>query len=215
MSSLIFYTDREQALVATDSLAVDGSGAPHMFTSKAGYIPHLKTIIAGTGAGGFANKWLYDATNRMVIKGIRNLDYHTPEALRKLWQEYKVEFSLPKDFTTTVYQFGVCEESGEIVSFAYRSTNNFESEQLQYGTAVKPECSIPEGNLLELLPQIMQEQRVIQSNKPKSERVYIGGEIFAYYLTSEGCNCINIGPFDDFEDQEQQIFNNFITNKTK
>ena len=48
MSSLIFYTDREQALVATDSLAVDGSGAPHMFTSKAGYIPHLKTIIAVT-----------------------------------------------------------------------------------------------------------------------------------------------------------------------
>lgn len=57
MSSLIFYTDSTQALVATDSLATNSDGEPFMFVTKAGYIPHLRTIIAGTGAGGFANQW--------------------------------------------------------------------------------------------------------------------------------------------------------------
>ncbi|MBD3698997.1 hypothetical protein IE994_02480 [Enterobacter hormaechei] len=53
MSSLIFYTDEAQALIVTDTLAVTDNGEPLSFVSKAGYIPQLRTIIAGTGAGGF------------------------------------------------------------------------------------------------------------------------------------------------------------------
>ena len=56
MSSLIFYTDPEQVLVATDTLAVSSDGKPFIFTSKALYIPHLKTIIAGTGCSEFFNE---------------------------------------------------------------------------------------------------------------------------------------------------------------
>jgi hypothetical protein len=47
MSSLIFHTDASQALVATDTLAVKPDGTPLMYGSKALYLPHLKTIIAG------------------------------------------------------------------------------------------------------------------------------------------------------------------------
>ncbi|WP_413494193.1 hypothetical protein [Shewanella baltica] len=209
MSSLIFYTDSTQALVATDTLAVDFLGQPLAFVSKAGYIPNLRTIIAGTGAGGFANRWLLDVSTRMIVKGIRNLDFHTPNALRKLWCEYKAEYSFPDDFTTTVYQFGVCEESAQIVSYAYRSTSNFESELLQYGTGVKPECNILNGNLIELVPQMMNEQREIQNTKQENERVYIGGEIFAYHLTPSGCNCSKLGEFDNFKEQQTQIFDNY------
>lgn len=92
MSSLIFYTDEIQAVVATDTLAVD-NGKPIAFVSKSGFIPHLKTIVAGTGAGGFANKWLLEASTRMVVRGIQNLDFHTPKALNRLWLDYKKEFS--------------------------------------------------------------------------------------------------------------------------
>ncbi len=59
MSSLIFYTDEAQALIVTDTLAVTDNGEPLSFVSKAGYIPQLRTIIAGTGAGGFSNTWLH------------------------------------------------------------------------------------------------------------------------------------------------------------
>ncbi|WP_426721061.1 hypothetical protein [Enterobacter cloacae complex sp. 301C7] len=55
MSSLIFYTDEAQALIVTDTLAVTDNGEPLSFVSKAGYIPQLRTIIAGTGAGGFSD----------------------------------------------------------------------------------------------------------------------------------------------------------------
>lgn len=210
MSSLIFYTDKKQALVATDTLSVDLEGKPFAFVTKSAYVPHLRTIIAGTGAGGFANKWHLHVSTRMVLKGIRNLDYHTPKSLRELWLEYLKEMSIPIDITTTVYQFGISEETGEIVSFAYRSINNFVSEKLGYGTGVKPECSVPEGDLMALIPEMMKEQREIQNKEPKESRVYIGGEIFAFYLNADGCNCIKLGEFDEYKTQEEQIFNSLI-----
>lgn len=208
MSSLIFYTDETQAVVATDTLAVNNNGQPIAFVSKSGYIPHLKTIVTGTGAGGFANKWLLEASTRMVVRGIQNLNYHTPKALNRLWLEYKKEFSPPDEFTTTVYQFGICEETGKVVSYAYRSTNNFKSESLVYGTAVKPDCTILEGNLIEIIPVMMNEQRHLESQKPDHERIQIGGEIILYHLTNNGCNCFKIGEFDDYRSQQDYLLLN-------
>ncbi|HCG8192241.1 MULTISPECIES: hypothetical protein [Vibrio harveyi group] len=209
MSSLIFYTQTDAAVVATDTLSVSSDGSPFCFCTKAGYIPHLKTIIAGTGAGGFSNQWLLHASTRMVVRGIHNLDFHTAKGLRDLWATYKKEYSLPDNSTTTIYQFGISEESGEVVSFAYRSSNNFQSEQLQFGTGVKPPCTVLEGNLLDIIPDMMAEQKKNESEKPPSERVYIGGEIIALVLTKEGCNHIKLGEFEDFVSDEKSIFKNF------
>jgi hypothetical protein len=58
MSSLIFFTDSEQALIATDTLAVSPDGQPLKFTTKAFALPHLRMVIAGTGAG--ASSDIYD-----------------------------------------------------------------------------------------------------------------------------------------------------------
>ncbi|HBW3581461.1 TPA: hypothetical protein MFD06_005575, partial [Klebsiella pneumoniae] len=159
MSSLIFYTDEAQALIVTDTLAVTDNGEPLSFVSKAGYIPQLRTIIAGTGAGGFSNTWLLEASTRMVVSGIQNLNYHTSACLRRLWKQYKHDHAIPSSstVTTSVYQFAICEETGNIVSFAYRSVHDFESEQLQYGTGVKPECQILDGDLLQTIPVMMNE----------------------------------------------------------
>ncbi|WP_432454839.1 hypothetical protein ACRRS0_05135 [Agarivorans sp. QJM3NY_29] len=209
MSSLIFYTQPDAAVVATDTLAVSPDGSPFSFCTKAGYIPHLKTIIAGTGAGGFSSQWLVHASTRMVVRGIHNLDFHTQKGLRDLWETYKKEYSLTDESTTTVYQFGISEESGEVVSFAYRSTNNFKSEPLQFGTGVKPACTVLEGNLLDLIPVMMAEQRKNEAGKPQSEKVFIGGEIIALVLTKEGCNHIKIGEFEDFATDEKAVFENF------
>jgi hypothetical protein len=206
MSSLIFATDEQQIVVATDTLAVTTEGEPFLFASKATHIPHLKTIIAGTGAGGLSNEWALTVSTRMIVRGIMNLDFHTPEGLRELWKKYKTEYPVPDRLTTTVYQFGLSEEDGRVVSFAYRSANNFVSEQLQYGFGVKPECIIPEGDFIEALPNMMAEQRKNQESLPKDERVYIGGEIQVLYLTADGCRSFKAGQFPDFEDQERAVF---------
>ncbi|MEZ4702950.1 MAG: hypothetical protein R2834_21635 [Rhodothermales bacterium] len=210
MSSLIFSTDENQILVATDTLAVTPSGEPFMFVSKAVHIPHLRTIIAGTGAGGFANQWALIVSTRMVLRGIENLDFHTPDALRRLWREYRTEYEMLESLTTTVYQFGISEVTSKVVSFTYRSVNEFQSEQLQYGMGFKPECTPPEGSyeLVQAIPGLMEEQRQIQSQVPAESRLYIGGEIQALYLNTEGCSSFKIGEFSDFGAHLNVIFEN-------
>lgn len=198
---------RSTSTIVTDTLAVTDNGEPLSFVSKAGYIPQLRTIIAGTGAGGFSNTWLLEASTRMVVSGIQNLNYHTSACLRRLWKQYKHDHAIPSSstVTTSVYQFAICEETGNIVSFAYRSVHDFESEQLQYGTGVKPECQILDGDLLQTIPVMMNEQRAIQATYPHPERIHIGGEMIAHYLTSSMYQCFKIGEFEDFRTQGEYI----------
>ena len=66
MSSLIFYTDEKQALVATDTLATYQDGAPSHFTTKAFPLPHLCMIIAGTGSAGFSDSWFHFINTRTL-----------------------------------------------------------------------------------------------------------------------------------------------------
>jgi hypothetical protein len=68
MSSLIFLTEESQVLVATDTLAVSPDGRPFMFTTKAFILPRLKTIIAGTGLGGFLGRWFVRINDGLVVR---------------------------------------------------------------------------------------------------------------------------------------------------
>lgn len=201
MSSLIFYTEPSQALIVTDTLAVSHDGEPFLFTSKALYLPHLRTVIAGTGIGRFSDDWHARINSGLLVRGIENLDHHTPRALQSLWAAFQQEHSELQGRTTTIYHFGISEETEEVVSFAYRSTNDFRSERLEYGTGVKPHCSVPEGNLYELIPGMLEEQRSIQQQEPFSERIHIGGEAIAIHLTPHACTFSRIHLFADFEDQ--------------
>lgn len=210
MSSLVFYTDEEQAVVATDTLAVHPDGAPFMLTSKALFLPHLKTIIAGTGVGTFSVDWACAVNNNLVVRSIEHLNYHTPNALRERWQELVQKYPEVEDAMTTVYHFGVSGESGEIVAYAYRSTDSFESEVIPYGFRYKPECAMPEGeSVMELIPKIMEAQRQHQESVPANERLYIGGEVTVTHLSKNGCATSTLYTFEDYEDQLEEIFENF------
>jgi len=210
MTSLIFHTDKEQAFVATDTLATLPKGEPHMFTTKAFIVPHLQMIICGTGVAGFLGKWFVQINDRMVVRGIDHLNYHTPGVLVDLWRNHKEELSISETITTTVYHFGFSEEDGIIHSYVYRSANNFKSEDLQYGIGIKPECNVPEGYKLPTnIKEMMDEQRAIQASCPKDERVYIGGKILIHHLTKSGFNVYTLDKFEDFEATEIEIYKNF------
>lgn len=210
MSSIIFTTDPAQALVATDTLAVDLDGKPLLFCSKATYIPHLRTIIAGTGLGSFANNWANDVNNNMIVDGLRNLDYHTPKSLKERWVKQKEASDFPESLTTTIYQIGVSEDDGEIRAFAYRSNNDFSSEPLAHGTRYKPECTFPSDvSLLQALRPMMEEQRRIQECKPSNERIYIGGQCIVMHLTKCSCTIATLFDFDDYEHQLQAVFKSY------
>lgn len=201
MSSLIFFTDSQQALVVTDTLATTLEGEPYFYSTKAHYLPHLRMIIAGTGYGGFADDWYQHANRLLHARDVEEVDRYAPELLRRLWTDSDEDLR-EQGKTTTVYQFGIIG-GGKVAAFAYRSTNDFTSERLPEGTAIKPEATVPEeGSLLESIPLIMMDQRRRQAEKPKGERLGIGGEAIAMHLTAERFQCWPVFRFDDFEEQD-------------
>ncbi|CAM4141111.1 hypothetical protein [Aeromonas bestiarum] len=215
MSSLIFYSDAEQALIATDTLAVKPEGEPLLFCSKAIHLPHLNIVIAGTGQGGFSTRWAMHVNDRMVINGINNLDFHTPQGLRDLWGNYCDEFKITGYATTTVYQFGYCQETDKMVAIAYRSKNNFESEPRPYGLAAKPDCKFPSGDYATpaVFVDMMNEQREIQSNAAKNKRIYIGGRINVLHVTKNGCHSYNLYEFPDYKEHENKLLTNYASER--
>jgi len=209
MSSLIFYTDETQALIATDTLATYPDGRPFLFTTKAFIVPHLRVIIAGTGAGGFLGRWFVRINDRMLLRGIEHLNHHTPAILPTMWAELQKEFSL-KDVSTTVYHFGFSEATGQMRSYAYRSTNGFRSEDIAYGLGRKPECAVPDNyELPGDIKEMMDDQRSIQASQPKEERLYIGGEIVVHYLSNDGFKTYTLHRFDDYLADEVAMYKNF------
>jgi hypothetical protein len=210
MSSLVFYTQPDQAFIATDTLAVHPSGAPSHFTSKAVLVPHLGMVIAGTGVAGFSSRWFCHVNDCMTVRGIEHLDHHAQGSLQSLWSRYREEIGFPAEVTTTIYHFGISEVSGEVAAFAYRSENDFQSHRLTHGMKVKPACEMPaDYELPGGIVQIMESQRRHQATVPAHERLYIGGEIQLFMLSKQGTACARLHRFDDFEEHEDAMYRNF------
>ena len=211
MSALIFHTQPDMAVVATDTLAVDEEGAPAYWTTKALPVQHLNLIIAGTGLAGFSTRWFVHVNDRMLVRGVEHLDFHAQRGLKDLFTSYCVEVGAPPELTTTIYHIGISEETGEVVAFAYRSVNDFQSERLSHGTREKPESGYEIGDdLYGGLVEKMKSQRSVQSAKPAHERVHIGGEIQLLQLNAHGISCARIHRFDDFSEQDAEMYRRMV-----
>nr|WP_321442945.1 hypothetical protein [uncultured Cohaesibacter sp.] len=212
MSSIIFQLAPDEILIATDTLAAKTDGSPVFFASKAIYLPHLRTIVAGSGAAGVSSRWIQHINDRMLLSGIHNLAYHAPSALQKIWNEYRQEFDIPSSVTSTIYHLGISDEDDNcMVGYINRSTSGFASEQMDYGWRYRPDCTWPEGetDALKMVQMMMQEQRELQAERPLSERIQIGGECMAWHLTKDGCASFRVFEFDDHKAQRQEALNNF------
>lgn len=207
MSSLIFCTDDKQAIVATDTLAVATDGAPAFFTTKAFAVPHLRMIIAGTGAAGFCGRWLTHVNDRMAVRDIDNLDCHAPAFLPALWKDYRNEFGYPETFATSIYHFGFKGEDVLMRTHVYRSVTNFASEALPCSIGAKPDCTIPDEpfRIPEDFIALMNEQRMRESLRPYEQRIHIGGEVQVIHLTPAGFYSYRAHRFPDFEEVQEKV----------
>ncbi len=210
MSSLIFYTSESEAFIATDTLATDLNGQPSQFTSKALTVPHLRLVIAGTGLAGFSTEWFARVNDNMVVRGIEHLNEHAPVNLRRMWAGYQEHVAFPDKLTSTIYHFGVSEITEHVCAFAFRSEDDFVAEPIRPGLRVKPEALVPDQYELPLgLIEIMESQRSIQASKPFDERVHIGGELQVIQISSKMSIGYCLHKFDDLEDQQRVIYDNF------
>jgi len=214
MTSFICHTEAEQALIAMDTLGTYPDGKPFLFTTKFYVVPHLRMVMCATGAGSFIGEWFIRANERMVVRGIDNLDYHTPGMLATLWATHKEKSGSLVDDTVTVYHIGFSEKTDLIHTYVYRSTDDFISEVRDYGLMYKPECTIPENYTFPGdVKDLMEEQRRIQLTKPLAERIYIGGEIQVCQISKSGIGIYSLGKFDDYDSDLGAIFRNFKNNQ--
>ena len=199
MSSLMFYTDEKEAIVATDTLLHYSVDTPPGFTSKAISIPHMRMIIAATGSALLFSRWIGLVNNQGFALDVDAVDAHATQELQALWSELNRHVPALQDQTATIYHFGISDDSGKIHGFAYRSVSNFKSERLDYGLGVKPElmdkAGIDWNSFPACAPDIMQAQSRQEDAKPR-DRVYIGGTTEVTHLTNDGFSIYSLGRID-------------------
>jgi hypothetical protein len=198
------------AVVATDTLAVNLDGSARQFTTKAFIVPHLKMIIAGTGLAGFAGAWFQRVNEAMVVSDIDHLNFHTQKSLKNLFATEFSDFD-PKQISTTIYQIGVSQADGVMHGYSYSSFYDFEPRELMYGLSIKPAAGPePDPANPRDIGQLMRDQRALQEQEPIDRKIYIGGEIQAIHLKSDGTAILStIDRFEDFQEMEDQIYKNF------
>lgn len=202
MTAAIFNIAPEQVIVTTDTLAMGGeTRTPFFFTTKFYPLPHLHGAMFATGIGDLATQW-FVKLERFLVRDIHHLNEFVTPALQELGRQ----FGLDANCTTTVYHVGYSEQEQRYVGFAYRSTNGFISEVLEYGLRTKP--PVLEATV-EAFPEdfirIMEEQRTADAALPFEERVFIGGEIQALILHGKTMTIQTIHRFKDYESLYEQM----------
>ena len=185
MTVLDFHIQEDEIYLITDTMVSEAqSMEPILFTTKVFPVPHWEGLICGTGIMQFINNWFHKAVSNILATDVVLLDEFAPDQLRELWARGYVENE--GDYSSTIYHFGFNRTENRFVGFGYRSTNDFISERLEYGTLIKPN---PENldnfeltNFPEDFIELAESQKLEDESKPVSERVGVGGSVIAYRL---------------------------------
>lgn len=182
MTVINFALLPDGVFVVTDTLVTNERFKPAFFTSKVHPVPHLNGLICGTGSLGFILNWSHLVLGGMLARDIAHLDEFTPASLRAL-QANRPELER-ETMTSTVYHLGFDEREDRFVGFAYRSSADFESERLEYGTRTKPGYvgDLPLMGFPDDFVEVCRAQRLEQDALPPEERVFIGGHVVAYMM---------------------------------
>lgn len=196
MSSLLFYTDEGEAIVATDTLLNYSVDTPPGYVSKAIALPHIRMIIAATGSALLFSRWIGLVNYQGTALDIDAVDADATEALQSLWGELNAQFPSLHQQTATVYHFGFSDNARVIHGYAYRSRLNFKSEKLKYGMGHKPELvdltGIDWSSFPSSAPEIMRAQ-ILQESGSKNDRIHIGGSVQITHLTDDGFSVYSMG----------------------
>jgi len=217
MTALNFILQDDGVIISMDTLALSAENkAPFKFVTKFFPLPHMNCIICGTGNMQAIIDWFGWVQKNIVANGIYQLDELSKKALRDFMKNAN------SDNFCTIYQFGLHEIDNKFHGFAYRSTNNYESEEIKQGIGVKPADAfktvdsgtdlspyMPAGaSVEEFLTRIMKQQKEYDSLLGVEERLGIGGIIQIVYLNRDSMVIKNHKYFDDFDATHEEILSN-------
>lgn len=214
MTIMNFILQEDLVGIVTDSVVSHPTDmGPMLFTTKVYPVPHWKGLICGTGIMNVVTEWAFVAMTSILARDIVHLDEYAPAALQGLFDRVGAE--LGATGTVTLYHFGFNSDEDRFVGFAYRSTNNFASERLQYGIGLKPDPELSEDEDVNItsfpddLVSLARLQKAKDEAKPVEDRVGIGGELFSYLMQPDGQGNIfqsisRCGAFEDFQASYQR-----------
>ena len=189
MTAMNWSLHPKQLLLFCDTLATDGSDhLPRGLTTKVFVLGHLNAVICGAGLANAVSEFYGHVVANMVVKDIKHLDEFAPDIIAGIFERLiePLPPSSDKQPTATIYSFGWIQEEERLGGFAYRSTNDFVSERLGYGTCVKPptnDLSIVEQiTSLEGFIELMITQQAEDRCKARKDRLGIGGDILLYSI---------------------------------
>ncbi|QSR26873.1 hypothetical protein CFH99_14680 [Nocardioides aromaticivorans] len=207
MSLLMFLHEDDGATIVTDTLATDLAGKPLNFVDKAIPLPSMNLVVATTGYQQLMLRWIDRLRENVRARDITMLDLHTPESLREIWAELQREHGVTEG-TATIYHFGIDEHTGVCRRFAYRSADNFVSEEGSTPAfGVKPEPGggtqpddLNDPGLIDFARRIREEQ-----DAKAADRIYVGGDLVVTEVRKNSISQHRIYRWEDQWDQWQAI----------
>ncbi len=186
MTLLNWELTERSVLIFSDTLVIEGqSMLPGYFSTKVRLLPHLNMIVAGTGHQAVVSDFDVSVNESLVVRDIDHLSEFAPRMLQAIWQSARPLVQTIGG-TSTIYTFGLSLSTSQMTGYAYRSMNNFVPEKLGVGRAGKPSDGV--AGLIEKIGTIedfvgmAMEQQTVDRAKKRTDRVGIGGELWAYAL---------------------------------
>lgn len=209
MSALIYIYTLDKVILSADTLSVDMDKNPSCYVSKILPVPHLKTVICGTGFRPILSKWYKVAMENIIGFDITALNCHAPSNLRSFLREDQAHVQ----GTTSVYHFGYSETENKLKGYSFKSEDNFDQKELEIDDiSIKPAhpgvneilqktAGSHHWNSEEFHIEIIKELKSLDDALPVSGRVGIGGEIQWLELFDKGqFSMKTIYRFPDFDD---------------
>jgi len=166
-------------------------------------------IVTGTGHGGLVAEWMYFVRSEIIVRDIDHLDEYVPEVLRDI----SLKFPELGHYTATIYHFGYSNNRDRYVGYAYRSTKNWQSEELQEGLGIKPQVSVNLENNFKLpdkFIEIIKLQRECDLKLPIEEQVGIGGDVHFVHMINGEFHIYRCFRFPTYENDYESMCNNLI-----
>ena len=214
MSILNFvYTD-EYVIAMADTLASVASGIPHMFVTKIFPLPHINTIICGTGNYNTVLAWYNFIQESVIANNVDDLDQVSPLNIRNIYN--KITGNNP--IFTTIYHFGFIEKTEKYSGYAYRSKNDFVSEKLEKGFGIKPPdeidiekmLSVSDGDTYKVFSEICKKQKEVDDNRSIDERLGIGGSVYLYMMKGKNITINHLMDYSNRDEDNLAIRNKAI-----
>ena len=157
-------------------------------------------------------KWVLFVREKAYANGIYHLDLIAQQSL----QQVMAGQIITKDISVTIYQFGLSKINNYFHGYAYRSSNEFRSENIAYGLGIKPSDAFDDDEKKHMVfssfdnssPEAMETsfvnlmctQKEYDDNLPIRERLGIGGKIQLLLMTHEITLSKTLFVFPDIEE---------------